>query len=141
MLNYHNAHQPYIAAVVSALTAAGIGVTDWFADPNDPRDACITLATYATEPHYPGETIVLTWTEEAGWLIGGGQPNELLDWVGELDTRDVLPTPQQVVVIAQTAFTAPTRTLHGLAPVYREFVDDNDGFEQRLASYDTHPDA
>ncbi|WP_329370192.1 DUF6292 family protein [Streptomyces sp. NBC_00669] len=140
MPNYHDAHRPYIAAVVNALTTAGIGVSDWFADPNDPRDACITLTTDATEPHYPGQTIVLTWNEEAGWLIGGGEPDELLNWVGELDTRDVLPTPQQVVAAARTAFTTTPPTLYGLAPVYREFEDDNDGFEARLAAYDTPED-
>ncbi|WP_335981337.1 DUF6292 family protein [Streptomyces sp. CA2R106] len=138
-MNYHDAHRPYIGAVVNALTTAGIGVDDWFADPDDPRDACIFLATAATETHYPGEAIVLSWNEEDGWLIGGGQPNEPLNWVADIYTRDVLPTPQQVVTAARAALIAAPSTLYGLAPLFREFEDDTDGFEERLAAYHVHP--
>jgi len=40
---YHNAHEPYIWAVVKALEDAGLVVGEWSAEPNDPRDGHIGL--------------------------------------------------------------------------------------------------
>ncbi len=133
-ITYHTAHAPYMEAVVEALEAAGVGVEDWFADANDPRDGCITLAERAED----GDARYVAWDEEKGWLYGlgpEGGPINLIWWI----CVDILPTPSEVVeavgaCVAKDYSKASIR--HGN---YRWFEDDEDGFEERLAGY--HPKA
>ena len=65
-ITYHEAHSPYIETVADAFDAAGLTVGDWFADANDPRDGCITLA----EPDEDGDEHCIAWDEEKGWFYG-----------------------------------------------------------------------
>src|SRR5207253_6886178 len=70
-IDYHRAHESYIAAVVDALNAAGISVADWHADPNDPRDAAIRLGDPAAvdDDDFAAE-VWICWDEESGWFRG-----------------------------------------------------------------------
>ncbi|MET9339250.1 DUF6292 family protein [Nonomuraea sp. NPDC003804] len=137
-INYHEAHEPYLKAVVIALDAAGLTVGDWFADANDPRDGCITLA----EPDEDGDERNVAWDEEKGWFYGTSPE----DGHGEIHgiwwiCDDVLPEPSDVVTAIQQCVAGDhsQATLdHGY---YRDFEDDEDGFEERLRAYAGGDDA
>jgi hypothetical protein len=80
---YHRAHEPYMRAVAEALEAAGVKVLDWYADPNDPRDGAIQVASDAADEVWLG------WQEERGWTLlcidersGGQQPTRLVRDLG-----------------------------------------------------------
>lgn len=60
MPEYHEAHEPYMGAVVDALEAAGLEVKEWFADANDPRDGCITLVGADEDGHDLSERLGAT---------------------------------------------------------------------------------
>lgn len=59
-LDYHGAHEPYMAAVAATLTAAGFTVTGWEADTGEPREGVITVAAGA-------DHLALSWSDTAGW--------------------------------------------------------------------------
>jgi hypothetical protein len=131
-IDYHEAHEPYMGAVVDALEAAGLEVKDWFADANDPRDGCIALA----EGDEDGAEYCIAWDEEKGWFYGtspeGGHGEiQGIWWICD----DVLPDPSDVVAAVRKCMAGDysEATLdHGY---YRDFEDEDDGFEERLRAY------
>ncbi|GAA0493872.1 hypothetical protein Ade02nite_21020 [Paractinoplanes deccanensis] len=71
---YHQAHDPYIAAVAKAVAAVGYPVDDWSAEPNDPRDGYIglnvdLLSETSTKAIWTNEEVNLAWTEDRGWAL------------------------------------------------------------------------
>src|SRR5438132_496462 len=97
-IEYHRAHESYIAAEVDALNAAGISVADWHADPNDPRDAAIRLGDPAAvdDDDFAAE-VWICWDEESGWFRGvdkdGRSGLSGIRWA----QLGVLPKPRAVV--------------------------------------------
>jgi hypothetical protein len=138
-IDYHQAHEPYLKAVVIDLDAAGLTVADWFADANDPRDGCITLA----ERDEDGDEHCIAWHEEKGWFYGtspedGNGEIQGIWWICD----DVLPDPAEVVTAVRQGiagdFSKATLS-HGY---YRDIDDeDDDGFEERLLAYAEDDDA
>jgi hypothetical protein len=111
--------RPYVTAVVIALLARNVTVSETWLDPfyPDPRDATIRINDEA-----------LVWNEEQGWLHGTficGQQGEhtvLADAAGL--GGGVLPAPDEVA----------DRYLNGIRTpieVYRRQTD-HDGFEEAL---------
>lgn len=71
---YHSAHEPYIAAVVAALDAAGFPVDNWSAEPNDPRDGFAELdlgkqGVIDGKPVWLHDEVAVCWQEERGWWV------------------------------------------------------------------------
>jgi hypothetical protein len=137
-INYHEAHEPYIKAVVIALDAAGLTVGDWFADANDPRDGCITLA----ELDEDGDERCIAWHEEKGWFYGispEGEHGEIQSiwWICD----DVLPDPADVVTAVQRCVAGDYSKASLDHGYYRDFEDEDDGFEDRLLTYSRDNDA
>lgn len=128
-IDYHNAHAPYTDAVAHALEVAGIEVDGWFADANDPRDSCITLARSK-----PGRQRVVAWTEEKGWMYGTGPENDSLNAIyGICD--GVLPEPAEVVEAVRRCLAGDFSSTDSYTAHLRDSEDDEDGFEERLAAY------
>jgi len=122
-----NAHTGYIAAVAAALEAAGIPVERWHADPNEPRDAAITLSGYE-----PSEQRAAGWNEESGWMYGTGREGEGLDliwWIG----GGVLPHPDDVVAAVRACVAGDYSAASIHRPVYR--VAGEDDLDEQLAAY------
>jgi hypothetical protein len=130
----HTAHRPYIEAVANALQAADIATTDHSAEPDDPRNGFIELDRSATAAVYGEQYARLIWDEESGWLLGWGGEDGRSDSIAPL-LADVLPTPPDVVAAVQAALAVKPETVHGRPGQYREFEDEHDGFEERLAVY------
>lgn len=129
-ISYHDAHEPYMRAVVIALDAAGLTVGDWFADANDPRDGCITLA----ERDEDGDERSVCWHEEKGWFYGFGAENSQIDviwWICD----DVLPDPAEVVEAVRLCVAGDYSKASLDHGYYRDFEDEDDGFEELLAAY------
>jgi hypothetical protein len=126
-------HAPYVRAVVGAIERAGLDVDEWYADPNDPRDAAITLDRSATRAAYGERPVVLGWTEERGWYwgverLGDGELHQLFD----SPMPDVVADPARVAEWAQTVADGTTARW----PVTgRRRDDDEDGFVDALRSY------
>lgn len=130
MPEYHEAHEPYMGAVVDALEAAGLEVKECFADANDPRDGCITLVGADEDGHERH----VAWDEEKGWFYG------ISDERGEIRTiwwicDDVLPDPDEVVSAVQRCAAGDYSQASLYHGYYRDFEDENDGFEERLRAY------
>jgi hypothetical protein len=129
-IDYHEAHEPYMGAVVDALEAAGLDVKEWFADANDPRDGCITLLQRDED----GDERNVAWHEEKGWFYG------ISDERGEINTiwwicDDVLPDPSDVVSAVQRCVAGDYSQASIDHGYYRDFEDEDDGFEERLRAY------
>ncbi len=129
-IDYHEAHEPYMGAVADALEAAGLEVKEWFADANDPRDGCITLA----EGDEDGDERNVAWHEEKGWFYG------ISDERGEINTMrwicdDVLPDPADVVSAVRRCVAGDYSQASIEHGYYRDFEDEDDGFEERLRAY------
>lgn len=131
--DYHEAHEPYMKAVVTALDAAGLKVADWFADANDPRDGCITLAEHDDD----GDERCVAWHEEKGWFYGTSPE----DGHGEIKNiwwicDDVLPDPTEVVEAVRLCIAGDHSKATMNHAYYRDFEDgDDDGFEERILAY------
>jgi len=121
------AHTGYIAAVVNALVAAGIPVERWHADPNEPRDAAIILASGES-----GEQRVAGWTEESGWMFGLGPEGAGLDLIWWL-RGGVLPHPDDVVQAVRACLRDDYSDTSIGRPVYR--VAGEDDLDEQLAAY------
>jgi hypothetical protein len=111
---------PYISAVVDALLAAGIGVTQWHVDHDDtnyPLTAAIALDP-ASAPAWDGVTLV--WTEGNGWGYGPHRPDgyDRLAYVLAIGASG-LPEPAEVV-----------------AEVQRTVLGDQDGTDTYHLLYD-----
>ena len=112
--------RPYITAVVAALLAHNVKVTESWLDPfyPDPRDATIRIAG--------GDALV--WNEEQGWLrgtfVGGeqGVRSVLADSAGLADK--VMPTPAELVGNYLKAVRTEIR-------VYPGHADDDDRWRRR----------
>lgn len=120
-------HTSYVAAVAAALEAAGVPVERWHADPNEPRDAAITLTGQE-----PGEQRAAGWNEESGWMYGTGRDGEGLDliwWLG----GGVLPHPDDVVAAVRACLAGDYSAASINRPFYRSFEDDDD-LDERLAA-------
>lgn len=130
----HTAHRPYLEAVNRALQSTGIATTDHSAEPDDPRNGFIELDRTATSAVYGEQHTRLMWDEETGWLLGWGGEDGRSDWLAPL-LDDVLPVPADVVTALQAALAVKPATVHGRPGQYREFADEEDGFEERLAVY------
>lgn len=124
-LDYHDAHRPYVAAVVSALTTAGMAPTDWWADPNDPRDATIECGNTNG-----AAGVCLGWDEETGWYWGPADPaGGHLSFVHYM-AEGVLPDAARVAAWFLGALNGTERAADW-PPRYRDFGDD-DEFETAL---------
>jgi hypothetical protein len=138
-IDYHKAHEPYFKAVVIALDGAGLTVADWFADANDPRDGCITLA----ERDKDGDERCISWDEEKGWFYGtspeGGRGEiQGIWWICD----DVLPDPADVVEAVRQCVAGDYSKASLDHGYYRDIDDeDDDGFEEQLLAYAGDSDA
>lgn len=91
---YHDAHGPYIAAVATALAAAGIAVNSHFADPNEPRDGAIDLDVEGESvTRWPYTEVAVCWQEERGWWLLTVDKFDKPKWTGkggwQTDSRHV----------------------------------------------------
>lgn len=133
-LSYHDAHEPYIAAVADALSEAGVRVADYHADGSDPRDGAIQLGESSEDIDGPVREVWVCWTEEAGWFHGvdkdGRSGLSAITWAH----IGVLPEPAAVVAWVRTP-AKPFDFASLDRPHYRSFEDDGDGFEARLRDY------
>lgn len=116
--HWHQAHEPYIGAVVYALDAAKLTTGDWFADANDPRDGAIELnvdmlQTQADEVH-------LCWQEERGW------------WLIKEYERDRGENQKIVVELDCSTIADPASVLTS--------VREHFGIPPTLTAPDDHPD-
>ncbi|MFB4294822.1 DUF6292 family protein [Nonomuraea sp. ATR24] len=130
-LSFHRAHEPYLKAVADAFNAAGLTVGDWFADANDPRDGCITLA----EREADGDQRHVAWHEEQGWFYGTSAEDDgggirSIWWICD----DLLPSPAEVVAAVQLCI-AGDHSQATLNHGYYRDAEDDDGFEERLLAY------
>ncbi|MDG4792097.1 DUF6292 family protein [Micromonospora sp. WMMD1102] len=92
---YHQAHEPYIRAVADALTASGVKVLNWYADPNDPRDGAIQVNTFGLDY----DEVWVCWQEERRWyvlLVEEHEGREASRNVYDLDAGTVF-SPESVV--------------------------------------------
>lgn len=130
-MNYHEAHRPYMEAVARAMDAAGIQTGNVEAEPNDPRNGWIELSSETAQGAFGAETAAVFWTEEQGWGIGWGDADHaLLDYHSALPVG-LLATPAEVVKVTRAALaTVPGPDRGGY---FRSFMDEDDGFEARLA--------
>src|SRR5690606_18967666 len=126
-LDYHDAHGPYIRAVVTALETAGLGVADWFADPDDPRDGCITLADSAES----GDRHFIGWDGTTGSAYGTGAQAVRLAGVRWI-CLDVLPEPSEVVEAVRNCMAGDYSEASQSGAAYRDWSDEDDGFEAEL---------
>ena len=129
-LDYHDAHGPYIKAVVTALEAAGFAVADWFADPDDPRHGCIALA----ESNGRGDRHFIVWDEARGWAYGTGAQGGRIAGVGWI-CLDVLPEPSEVVEAVRKCMAGDYSEASLSGAAYRDWSDEDDGFEAELRAY------
>ncbi|RST04589.1 hypothetical protein EF910_16420 [Streptomyces sp. WAC07149] len=131
-MHFHIAHTPYLHAVTNALTAAGLCVLEWSAEPDDPRTGIIAV-TFAT-PAYRGHDTALTWDEESGWhLVWGPDGHDIGYRYAAALGSSVLPTPADITnAVQQAADRHPPITASSL---HRSFEDMDDGFEAELRAY------
>lgn len=126
-------HFPYIEAVVDALNAAGLTVTDWHADANDPLDAAVELDRELTAALY-GETseVWLCWTEERGWYLALSDERDNGNLSGLTDLLvGVVPGPDEMVALVRDLLEKrPARFELGR---YRDAGDDDDVADELLA--------
>lgn len=153
-LSYHQAHEPYTAAVAEAIERLGVNVTDWFADANDPRDACITVIIREETDEDDEEKLLIVWTETRGWQCAWGLPD------GSNTHPDDLPGPALGNTALPKDIAEAVALYLGAAPILplgdavswqpaagydadAHSVDDpwdvNVALERALASYATHP--
>lgn len=134
-LNFHQAHELYIKAVVDAFTAAGVDVPDWHASGDDPRDAAIQLGDDTSEVEGPIREEWICWTEESGWFFGvdkdGRSGLNAIRWAH----LGVLPEPAQVVEWVQSLAGKRVEFGEMDRSQYRYFDDEQDGFEDQLRAY------
>lgn len=128
------AHAPYLDAVATAISRAGLVITDHHADACDPRDGAIRLDAESTFAAFHGQEVTLAWDEERGWIYGSSREEDH----GELSSifgagMGALPTPDEVATWALeiAAGTAPRYDVQR----WRDFEDVYDGFEQQLRMY------
>lgn len=146
-VDYHLAHEPYIAAAARAVQALGVDLADWGAETNDPRNGYLEPAT----PVGPGEDVEpgglwIGWNEERGWFYGevGDDASGQLAYLSYFG-GGVLPGPETVagliaLLINGDAGLPDEAPKTGGPWQYRSFTDDTDGFETELAAYH-HQDA
>lgn len=134
-INEHHAHEPYMAAVVAALHAAGLQVQDWWAETNDPRDAAIFLAAECTRPAHGDAEVVLCWNEEGGWFCGVSRPVDQGE-LRMLRSADlgVLPGPDAVATWASNVAADQDSGGSGQR-MYREFDGQDAEFERQLRAF------
>ena len=151
-LPYHGAHEPYMAAVVTELTAAGVTVTEWGADTSEPRDGIITIAS----PDRPPGSVTLAWSDTQGWRVMMPGADMAVFEPQETGLRlhgtrlPLAATPVQVVTaVADELGTVPVPNVTGWTPPagYDPHVtrppeepwDASPALEQALTVYVTHP--
>ncbi|MFI7643384.1 DUF6292 family protein [Nonomuraea sp. NPDC049400] len=100
---YHSIQELYAAAVADALDRAGISVSDYWADPNEPRELTLQLE------FAPGgyEELYIAWREDRGWYwVPYSDAGEALgDFAKELDC-DFLALPDDVAAAVLNGATS-----------------------------------
>lgn len=144
-LDYHGAHEPYLAAVAYELTRAGIDWEDWNADANEPRDGAIQLS----DP-LDWDELYISWNEERGWFAVPFSDREqsLGDCTQDLGVGR-LAEPHEVARAVRELIGGPAADAE---PMWRppdgydpsalpadEWWDASPAFETALAAYATHP--
>ncbi|MFJ7203258.1 DUF6292 family protein [Streptomyces sp. NPDC098789] len=134
-MDYHDAHSPYLAAVVAALALAGITVSDWTAEPDDPRTGILALDPAST-PVYPGDDVALVWDEARGWSLVWGPDGHTSGYdFSHALASNVLPSPAEITTAVREGLTAPLRGDVTFSGYYRDPNTDDDGFEDLLRAY------
>lgn len=141
-MDYHDAHGPYIGAVASALTAAGLGATERYADPNDPRDGTIQITPAGI---LSGHTEVwVCWQEERGWWVltedersGGREPFKGVTELRIATVASPETVTNAVIELSGLDVTAPGDSYADADFPVHEFDEDDPAFEAALAAY--HP--
>jgi len=144
---YHEAHEPYIAAVAAALDAAGFPTADFYADPNDPRDGAIKLdlgrqGTIGGQPIWRHDEVWIGWQEERGWWLltedrrpNGQDPSRFVYGLGVA----TVAAPRSVVLgVAERAGLTLELDDDGHPDVDfpgHQFTDDNVPLELALRHY------
>ncbi|MFC9250669.1 hypothetical protein [Amycolatopsis thailandensis] len=142
-VTWHEACEPYMAAVAHELVRAGIGVKEAFACGNEPRDGAIDLSTTLS-----GYSTQLAWREDQGWYYLSFQHGEHADGVDDLPVGH-LAEPYDVAVAFCEAIDHPVRSerpdwrppadydLDAVAP--DEWWDVSPALERALTCYTTYP--
>ncbi|KZB79634.1 DUF6292 family protein [Amycolatopsis regifaucium] len=143
-VTFHEACEPYMAAVGHELERAGIGVKEAFAAGNEPRDGAIDLAEAL--PGY--DSTQLAWREDQGWYYLSFENGQSADYVTDLPVGH-LAEPYDVVVAFCEAIGHPVQ---GERPDWRppadydpdavtpdEWWDVSPALERALTCYTTHP--
>lgn len=145
--NYHDLPELYAAAVADALDRAGISVTDWWANPDDPRNLGIQL----TYPPARYEEMHIVWHAVEGWVY---LPSSTIgqhggDFTGDLGC-DYLALPGDVAAAVLTVVDpdkpagepcpwTPPAGYTTTPELPADDVDYSPELERALAAYATHP--
>lgn len=99
MPNTLTPHEAYIAAVACACDTAGVAVTSYCADVNDPLDGFIEFAPTRALGCFAGyDEVSLCWSEDKGWWILTVDDPHGRDSRNVYDLHaGILPSPETVV--------------------------------------------
>lgn len=144
---YHDLHELYATAVADALERAGVSVTGWWANPDDPRNLGIKL----THPPTRYEQMCIVWHAVEGWVYipssTAGQATG--DYLGDL-ACDHLALPDDVAA-AVLDIVDPDKPAGDPRPwtppagyttrpsLPEDDMDYSPELERALAAYATHP--
>lgn len=140
-VGYHDAHAAYLDAVADALRGAGFEPTDWWADPNDPRDGWIEIRPVGVYADF--DEVGLGWSEDRGWHVLAVDKRragmrEDARYVFDV-TPSRIPSPQTVVAefaaMAGVEVEVPADDHPDADFLHHTFEDDDIEFEQALAHY------
>ncbi|QXV63548.1 DUF6292 family protein [Amycolatopsis sp. TNS106] len=142
-VTWHEACEPYMAAVAHELERAGIGVKEAFAAGNEPRDGAVDLSTPLSD-----HNVQLAWREDQGWYYLSFPRGETADGVIDLPVGH-LAEPYDVATAFCKAIDHPVRSerpdwrppadydLDAVAP--DESWDVSPALERALTCYTTYP--
>ncbi|MFE5565941.1 hypothetical protein ACFQ68_13225 [Amycolatopsis japonica] len=143
-VTWHEACEPYMAAVGHELVRAGIGVKETFAAGNEPRDGAIDL----TIPLPGDDSMQLAWREDQGWYYLSFQRGQTADGVIDLPVGH-LAEPYDVAVAFCEAIGHPIQSrrpdwrpstgydFDAVAP--DDWWDVSPALERALTCYTTYP--
>jgi len=139
-IDYHDAHRPYLSAVADALTAAGVVVLDWSAEPNDPRDGSIQIQPIGALASH--DEVWICWQEERAWFVltidERPDGRESAKFVHDMLICTVSSPETVVNVVIQRCGldrTALADSFEDLDFSTHEFDIDDPAFEAALAAY------
>lgn len=155
--DFHDIQEPYGCAVAVACERAGLPVTDFWADPGEPRSIVITLTPDPQDPdddEDEARELLIIWTDAQAWEYAWGdgrgrndQPEPLPGNPGPLflpaDVAEAVRTylkRDPVLPLDAPAWEPPADYAPDARPFDLDTDDPDPAFEASLAAYLTHPD-